>query len=72
MSTSMKCYGIDQLPPEDRVELALEIWESLGNDRPVGRIHPDQRVELPRRAAELDANPDSALSWEEIRAPIEG
>jgi putative addiction module component (TIGR02574 family) len=31
----------------------------------------DQRAELARRDAEMDANPERALSWEQIRASVE-
>ena len=72
MSTLMKDLGIDRLTPQQRIDLALEIWESLGSDRPAGRLSPDQRAELARRDAELDANPGLALTWEQIRASVEG
>ena len=38
MGPFMKDFGIDRLTPEERVNLALEIWERLGDDRPVGRL----------------------------------
>jgi putative addiction module component (TIGR02574 family) len=72
MSVSMKDLGIDRLSPEERVSLALEIWESLGDELPTGLLSPSQREELSRRDAELDADPASALSWAEIRASVEG
>jgi putative addiction module component (TIGR02574 family) len=31
----------------------------------------EQRSELVRRDAELDANPEIALTWEQIRASVE-
>jgi putative addiction module component (TIGR02574 family) len=68
----MKDFGIDRLSPEERVSLALEIWESLGDDRPAGQLTPVQRAELARRDAELDSNPGQALTWEQIRSGIEG
>jgi len=71
MGPTMKDLGIDRLTPEQRIALALEIWESLGDDRPRGRLTDEQRAELARRDAELDANPGIALTWEQIRASIE-
>jgi putative addiction module component (TIGR02574 family) len=71
MGPTMKDLGIDQLSPEQRVALALEIWESLGNDRPTARLTPEQRAELARRDAELDADPGIALTWGQIRASAE-
>jgi putative addiction module component (TIGR02574 family) len=71
MGPTMKDLGIDRLSPEQRIALALEIWESLEDDRPHGRLTAEQRAELARRDAELDANPGIALTWEQIRASIE-
>jgi putative addiction module component (TIGR02574 family) len=67
----MKELGIDRLSPEERVALALEIWESLGDARPRTRLTAEQRQELARRDAELIANPGIALTWEQIRASVE-
>jgi putative addiction module component (TIGR02574 family) len=67
----MKDLGIDQLNPEQRIALALEIWESLGDARPPANLTSEQRTELARRDAELDANPGIALTWDQIRASVE-
>jgi putative addiction module component (TIGR02574 family) len=71
MAATMKDFGIDRLTPEERLQLALEIWESLGDDRPPGRLSAERRAELARRDAELDADPGLALTWEQIRASVE-
>lgn len=71
MGKSMQELGIDQLTREQRIALAMEIWESLGSDRPQG-LTDSQQAELVRRDAELDANPGMALTWEQIRAGVEG
>jgi putative addiction module component (TIGR02574 family) len=71
MAATMKDLGIDQLSPEEQIALALEIWESLGEARPGARLTAEQRAELARRDAELDANPGIARSWEQIRASVE-
>lgn len=71
MASTMKELGIDRLSPEERVALALEIWESLGEARPRTRLTAEQRAELARRDAELDAKPGIALTWEQIRASVE-
>ncbi len=71
MAPTMKDLGIDRLSPEQRVALALEIWESLGDARPSGGLTPEQRSELARRDAELDAHPEIAMTWEQVRASVE-
>jgi putative addiction module component (TIGR02574 family) len=71
MAPAMKDLGIDRLSPEQRIALALEIWESLGGARPSVPLTAEQRAELGRRDAELAANPEIALTWEQIRASVE-
>lgn len=71
MAPTMKDLGIDRLSPEQRIALALEIWESLEDARPSGGLTPEQRYELARRDAELDANPGIAMTWEQVRASVE-
>ena len=71
MGPTMKDLGIDRFSLEQRIALALEIWESLENDRPPGRLTAEQRAEMARRDAELDANPEIALTWQQIRAGVE-
>lgn len=62
---------MDQLSAEQRIALALEIWESQGEDRPRSELTAEQRPELAWRDAELDAHPEMALTWEQIRASVE-
>lgn len=45
--------------------------ESSGDSRQAGRLTEEQRAELKRRDAELAADPQSALTWEQIRASVE-
>lgn len=71
MSPMMKSLGIDRLSASERIDLALEIWESLGDERPGCQLTDEQRAELRRRDAEMDAHPDIALTWAEVRAHIE-
>ena len=72
MTPTMKNLGIDRMPAEQRIALALEIWESLGDGRPRGNLSRQQRADLARRDAELAADPGIALNWEQIRATVEG
>jgi putative addiction module component (TIGR02574 family) len=71
MPMTMKDLGIDRLSPAERISLALEIWESLGDARPSAVLTAAQLSELARRDAEMDANPGIALTWEQIRAGVE-
>ena len=71
MTVTMKELGIDRLSAEQKVALALEIWESLGEARPQGKLSDEQRAELAARDAELDANPGIAMTWDPIRTSVE-
>jgi hypothetical protein len=42
----------------------------VNEDRPT-KLTDDQRAELARRDAELDAHPEIALTWEQVRSEIE-
>ncbi len=68
MGPTMSDLGIDQLPPHQRLALALEIWASLEGDL----LTDAQRAELASRDAQLDAEPGIALTWQQIRAAVEG
>lgn len=72
MTTLMARLGVDRLAPDDRIRLALELWESLAEDRQVSPLRPEQRAELARRDAELQADPSRARTWAQIRAAVEG
>ena len=58
-----------QLNPTERLELIGDLWDSLEPDDlpPLGE---DQIQEMERRLAEHRADPDSAVSWEEVRAEL--
>lgn len=71
MSPSMKELGIDKVTKEQRIALAMEIWDSLGEDRPSSSLSPKFIEELERRDAELEAHPEKALSWKQIRLKLE-
>lgn len=71
MHPTMKDLGIDWLNPEQRVALAMELWQSLDEARPLAALTNEQRAELTRRDAELDSNPALALTWDQIRASVE-
>ena len=67
MAVTIGDLGIDKLADADCIALAMEIWESLDARRPSAGLSPGQIEELARR----DADPGSALTWEQIRAEVE-
>ena len=72
--TSTPISGLLRLPPEERAELAMVLWESLTENQREGELEltPEQEVELDRRWAEHLENPDSAIPWEDVRRELLG
>ena len=65
-------FDFSHLTPAERIELAQDLWDSLEDDQ-VAEAFPlsdEQRAELDRRLADLDANPDAGRPWEEVEAEI--
>lgn len=56
---------ISSLTPEQKLRLIEELWDSLSDDEiPVTEA---QKLELDRRFADLEANPDQLIPWDEVR-----
>jgi putative addiction module component (TIGR02574 family) len=61
-----------KLPPAERVEIALALWDSL-EDGEVDALLPlteEQKAELDRRLAEHQRDPGSAIPWEQVRRDL--
>ena len=71
MPMTLEQFGIDKLDQSQRIDLALAIWDSLDQNAPLSRLTDKQQVELANRNAELDAHPEIALTWEQIRSRVE-
>lgn len=71
MTTAMQELGIDRMTVAARVELALDIWESLEGEISKMPLSAEDEEELESRDQELDNQPDSGLTWAEIRKRIE-
>jgi putative addiction module component (TIGR02574 family) len=63
-----------RLPPDERAELAMALWESLTNvEREAAlALTAEQEAELDRRWSEHLKNPDSAIPWDEVRRTLQG
>jgi putative addiction module component (TIGR02574 family) len=61
-----------RLPADERVELAMALWESLSDTERETELAltPAQEAELDRRLAEHIADPGSAIPWEEVRRKL--
>jgi putative addiction module component (TIGR02574 family) len=55
-----------RLPAAERVEIALELWDSV-EERDLPPLTPEQMEEIDRRIAEHERDPSRAIPWEEVR-----
>jgi putative addiction module component (TIGR02574 family) len=61
-----------KLPPGDRAELAMALWESLTDVERDSELEltEEQQAELDRRWTEHVENPASAVPWSEVRRKL--
>ena len=61
-----------KLPPSARADLAMALWESLSEPEREAEfsLTGEQEAELDRRLAEHEADPASAIPWEEVRRKL--
>ncbi|MBI1913566.1 MAG: addiction module protein [Planctomycetes bacterium] len=72
MSSLMSALGIDRLSVEDRIALVQEIWDSIAATPEHVPLTEAEKQLLDRRLADLDANPNNVLTWEEIKSRVRG
>jgi putative addiction module component (TIGR02574 family) len=65
MSSLMKTLGMDRLPPEERVRLAEELFDSV--EREPDPLTEEQLAELERRVKLADAGLMKFSTWYEVR-----
>lgn len=63
-----------KLTPDQRIEIALALWESLTDaERDLQyALSPEQEAELERRLREHEASPGSAVGWDEVKRKLRG
>jgi putative addiction module component (TIGR02574 family) len=66
MAVSAKALGIDALPVVERMALVQEIWASIASELESYPMSDAQRIELGRRVADDDANPDDVVPAEVV------
>ena len=58
------------LSVSERLEIMNVIWESIANEH-AGLPVPDWQIaEVERRSAEMDANPNLGIPWEEVKKSV--
>jgi putative addiction module component (TIGR02574 family) len=57
---------IMNLTPQERLDLAEELWDAVAEDE-VFALTPEQMAEIDRRVEEHERDPSSAIPWEVAR-----
>ena len=68
MPPTLQALGIDRMSVEDRIALALTIWDSIAAEPHPPLLTEAQRQELQRRLDDHRANPNDVVPWEQIKA----
>jgi putative addiction module component (TIGR02574 family) len=59
------------LSVDERIELINIIWNEIADEGAVPDLTDAQKAELDRRLAALEADPDSGIPWETVKAEFE-
>ena len=74
MPVTMKSLGLDRLTLDERIVLVHELQDSIAAElaatAPGSSLTDAKREELARRLADLDANPDDGIPWEQVKAEM--
>ena len=70
MSVDAMMEEIGKLDTESRLELARKIWDSVDVEKAPTEPTANQRADLTRRMAELDADPDDVITHDELLASV--
>ena len=68
MHRSIHDLGIDRLNVADRIALVQDIWDSVAEAVQNTAPSAAEIAELNLRLADDDAQPESAIDWQEIRS----
>jgi putative addiction module component (TIGR02574 family) len=64
-------FDYSDLTPAERIELAMELWDSLPDDSYEPPLTEAERVTLSERLEDLRRNPEAGSTWGEVRGRIE-
>lgn len=62
--------SLSSLSPAEKLQLIGELWDDLSATPSDVRLTEAQMQELDRRKAAFDANPESGMTWEEVKQSI--
>ncbi len=62
--------SIFDLSPAEKLQLVEDLWDDLASTPDAVPVHEWQKQELARRKANLVNNPNSGLSWEDVKQRV--
>jgi putative addiction module component (TIGR02574 family) len=68
MDISATLAEIKTLSVDDRLHLVQEIWDSISLEPEQLELTEAQEQELSRRLADYKENPNTGISWDEVKA----
>lgn len=66
----MSPESIFDLTPPEKLQLVEDLWDDLAGSPETVPIHDWQKDELARRKDNLQRNPASATTWDEVKARV--
>jgi putative addiction module component (TIGR02574 family) len=70
MDRTVLLDAIKALPVEDRQWLVQEVLDTMPDEDAPPAVSPGLRAKLDGRLAELRANPEIALTWDQVKARL--
>ena len=61
-----------KLSVSERIQLVEDIWDSIAADPDEIALTEEQRAELDRRIAEVEADPGGGTPWSDVKARVLG
>jgi putative addiction module component (TIGR02574 family) len=62
--------SVFDLSPAEKLQLVEDLWDDLASTSEKVPVHEWQKEELARRKQNLQDNPSSGLTWEEIKRRV--
>jgi putative addiction module component (TIGR02574 family) len=70
IETNMNSTSVFDLSPPEKLQLVEDLWDDLAATPEAIPVHQWQKEEIARRKANLQNNPASGLSWEEVKRRV--
>jgi putative addiction module component (TIGR02574 family) len=67
MDLSATLAQVNRLSVDDRIRLVQAIWDSISLEPGQVKLTEAQQLELSRRLAEHETNPQAVVAWEDIK-----